>query len=72
MTTPTVYQRDRTAIDHEAVRRSLALTLAIDALRRAANALQAARGGNDGLRDAVLTDAHRRLENMQRELRALE
>lgn len=66
------FQRDRTAIDHEAVRRSLALTLAIDALLRATNALQAARGGNDGLRDAVLTDAHRRLESMQRELRALE
>lgn len=64
--------RDHTAIDHEAVRRSLALTRALDELRRASNALQAARGGNDGLRDAVLSDAHRRLESMQRELRALE
>ena len=72
MTITTVYRRDHTEIDHEAVRRRRALTYAVDELRRAANALQAALGGNDSLRDAVIEDARRRLESMQRELKALE
>ena len=67
------YRRDLTAADHDAIRRRQALTLGIDHLQRAANALQAARvGNNDGLRDAVLSDARRRLCSMQRELQALE
>lgn len=59
-------------LDHAAVRRRRALDYGIDQLKRAANALQAARGSSDSMRDAVIEDAHRRLESMQRELRALE
>jgi hypothetical protein len=66
--TGVIYRRDHTDIDHEAVR----LRRALDELLRARNALQAARGGNDSLRDAVIEDARRRLDSMQRELKALE
>ena len=67
----TIYRRDQTAPDHEAVRQRQALSYAITQLQQAAHALQTARPGDDGMRDAVLVDAHRRLESMTRELRSL-
>jgi hypothetical protein len=68
-----IYRRDRTDHDHDAIRRRRALDYAVAELARAANALQAARSGDDkSIRDAVLTDAHRRLCSMQAELRCLE
>jgi hypothetical protein len=67
------FRRDHTNIDHDAVRRRRALDYALAELARAANALQAARSGEDNsMRDAVLTDAHRRLCSMQAEVRCLE
>jgi hypothetical protein len=67
-----IYQRDLTAVDHDAITRTQALTHGIDQLRRAASAVLAAGSGEaDGLRHAVLHDAHRRIESMVRELQAL-
>ena len=67
-----IYRRDRTA-DLGVTKRSRALAYGVDQLKRAANALQAARCGDDkSLRNAVLTDACRRLHSMQREIKALE
>jgi predicted metal-dependent hydrolase len=67
-----IYRRDLIDVDHETVKRRRALDHAVGELQRAANALQAARAGNDSLRDALLGDAHRRLCSTQRELEALE
>jgi hypothetical protein len=68
-----IYRRDHTDIDYEAIRRRQALTSGIDQLSRAASALHAARSGDEkSMRDAVLSDAQRRLCSMQAELRALE
>jgi hypothetical protein len=66
----TIFRRDHTDVEREAIRRRRALDNAISELRGAANALQAARAGDNSLRDAVLDDARRRLESTQILLRA--
>jgi hypothetical protein len=67
------FRRDHTRIDLDAIRRREALTYSISQLQRAATALKTASTNKaDSLRDAVLEDARRRLESMQRELRSLE
>jgi hypothetical protein len=66
------YRRDHTDIDHAAIKRRQALTYSIDQLGRAANALQAARAGNNGLRDAVLASVADRLRSLLAQLQSLE
>jgi hypothetical protein len=66
----TIFRRD-TDVEREAIRRRRALNDAISELRGAANALQAARTGDNSLQDAVLDDTRRRLESTQILLRAL-
>jgi hypothetical protein len=59
--------------DEAAIKRSQALTFAIDQLRRGASALTAAANGEpNAMRQAVLASIHQRLQSMLAELRALE
>lgn len=58
--------------NREVVRRRRALNEAITGLLGVANLLQAARSGNDRLRDAVLDDARRSIESKRHLLAALE
>ena len=61
------------AADLHAIKRTQALGYAIDQLRRAASAVCAARWGEPNpARAAQLEDAHRQLESLLWELKALE
>ena len=67
------FRRDVSSIDHGAIQRRQALDDGVDHLKRASKSLLEANGhDSQSMRDAVLNDAHRRLQSMLSELRALE